>query len=248
VIRQDKTDNLEHVLAIQRRLNELGCGPVDETGNFGSQTFNAVQLFQSRFTDADGLPLEIDGVVGALTWAALFGAQSVSIKNEAASPLLGRVLEFASMQVGVMEQPPGSNRGPEVDKYLRSVGLRPDDGSFAWCVAFIYFCFNEAASQLDRENPMVRTASVLDHWNRAGARGIPRVTTEMATEQPVLVRPGQIFVIDTGGGHGHSGLVEQVVGGKLVTIEGNSNDGGSRRRWCLPPRNAQGYRNQQGLR
>jgi hypothetical protein len=42
------------------------------------------------------------------------------------------------------------------------------------------------------------------------------------------VHPGHIFVIDTGGGHGHLGLVVEVVGGKLITIEGNTNDGGSR--------------------
>ena len=37
-----------------------------------------------------------------------------------------------------------------------------------------------------------------------------------------------MFVVDTGGGHGHMGLVAEVLGGKLITIEGNTNDGGSR--------------------
>ncbi len=39
---------------------------------------------------------------------------------------------------------------------------------------------------------------------------------------------GHIFVIDFGGGTGHTCLVIEVGGGKLVTIEGNTNDGGSR--------------------
>ncbi|MBZ5523056.1 MAG: CHAP domain-containing protein, partial [Acidobacteriia bacterium] len=37
-----------------------------------------------------------------------------------------------------------------------------------------------------------------------------------------------IFVLSTGGGHGHSGLVEKVDAGILTTIEGNTNDNGSR--------------------
>jgi hypothetical protein len=62
------------------------------------------------------------------------------------------------------------------------------------------------------------------------SQGVPRVTTNQAMNNPALVHPGQIFVIDTPppGGAGHAGLVEQVLSGKLVTIEGNTNDNGSR--------------------
>jgi hypothetical protein len=42
------------------------------------------------------------------------------------------------------------------------------------------------------------------------------------------VAPGQIFVLDYGRGVGHMGLIAAIRGGKLVTIEGNTNDGGSR--------------------
>jgi hypothetical protein len=49
-----------------------------------------------------------------------------------------------------------------------------------------------------------------------------------AAERPGLVLPGMVFVIATGGEHGHVGLVEQVAGVVLTTIEGNTNDGGSR--------------------
>jgi hypothetical protein len=219
--------NKATVIAIQHRLNELGCGPIDEDGDFGKQTLNAVLLFQARFPDTDGLPLKVDGEVGTITWAVLFGAQSVTVRNDTSAPLLAAVIVFAGTQVGVMEQPPGSNRGPQVDKYVRSVGLDPS-GQFAWCVAFIYFCFEQAAQKLGRSNPMIKTGGVMDHWNRAGEKGIPRITAAKATGNPALVKPGHIFVISTGGGLGHSGLVERVTGGKLVTIEGNTNDGGSR--------------------
>ena len=49
-----------------------------------------------------------------------------------------------------------------------------------------------------------------------------------AASQPQLVKPGQIFIIDYGRGAGHTGLVTGMRSGKLLTIEGNTNDGGSR--------------------
>lgn len=220
----------EAVLAIQRRLNQLGCGPIDEDGVFGSQTFAGVKLFQARFPDHDGQPLRVDGMVGAITWGALFGAVAAGSATEASGPLIQKVLEIAAARIGVMEDPPGSNRGPEVDAYLRGVGLDPTKDSYPWCAAFVHACFADAAQALGVANPCIRTAGVLDHWRRAGEAGIQRITAAKAHMNEALVKPGQVFVIDTGdpGGAGHMGLVEAVVGGKLVTIEGNTNDGGSR--------------------
>lgn len=216
------------VLAVQRRLNRVGCGPVDEDGVFGPQTGGAVKLFQARFPDADGQPLNVDGLVGAVTWTALFGPSSDGPTAAPSGDLPGEALKMAITQIGVMEQPPGSNRGPEVDRYLRAAGLDPTKGNFPWCASFVYFCFNEAAKALGRQNPVIRTAGVLDHWQRAGTAGIPRITAASAHMHEALVKPGLIFIIDTGGGAGHTGFVENVVAGKLVTVEGNTNDGGSR--------------------
>jgi hypothetical protein len=109
--------------------------------------------------------------------------------------------------------------------------LNPADGN-PWCVAFIFFCFERAAAELGQENPMVEKAHVLTHWRRAGDRHIPRVLARDAMADPGLIKPGQIFVIavgDPGKAQGHSGLITEVLkDGRFKTIEGNSNDGGSR--------------------
>jgi hypothetical protein len=217
----------EPVFAIQRRLNEMGCGPINEDGEFGQQTLTATMLFQARFADVDTLPLRIDGEVGPLTWAALFGAPSVPTEDRAASPLLTAAISIAASQIGTMEDPRGTNRGPQVDMYVRAVGLDPA-GHFPWCAAFVYFCFDQAAITLGRQNPLIKTAGVIDHWNRAGIKPVPRISMSKAYYHPTLVKPGQIFVMATGQGLGHTGIVERVVGGKLVTIEGNTNNGGLR--------------------
>ncbi len=229
VVRAGETDRAV-VRTVQRRLNQVGCGPLDEDGVFGPDTSGAVRLFQARFPDADGQPLRVDGLIGAVTWAALFGRAAVRVAARAASPLLAEALRVAAAEIGALEQPLGSNRGPQVDGYLRRVGLDPRRGSFAWCAAFVYFCFARAAETIGVENPLIKTAGVLDHWMRAGAAGVRRISAAEAHLHEDLVRPGQIFILDTPppGGGGHTGLVERVEAGKLITIEGNTNDGGSR--------------------
>jgi Putative peptidoglycan binding domain/CHAP domain len=215
------------VRAVQQRLSQMGCGPLPGDGVFDAKVRDAVKLFQARFPDRDGRSLDVDGRVGPITWAALFGSASVPVGDAAPSPLLAGVLAFAATQVGVMEDPLGSNRGPQVDAYLRAVGCDPAD-NLAWCAAFVYFCFDQAAGTLGRANPVVKTAGVLDHWTKAGQRKIPRVLQADAIHDPSLVKPGFIFILSSGGGHGHTGLVVEVLPGKLITIEGNTNDGGSR--------------------
>lgn len=216
------------VLQVQQRLNAVGCGPVPESGAFDRATRRGVRLFQSRFPDATGLPLFVDGEVGALTWGALFGGETVPTNGAASSALTEAALAFAISQIGVMEVPLGSNRGPEVDVYVRAAGLDPR-GGFAWCVAFTHFCYLSAAQQLGMPNPHIKTAGVLAHWNKAASvPGILRVKRDEAVANPALVRPGALFIIDLGGGLGHSGMVESTANGRLVTVEGNTNDAGSR--------------------
>jgi hypothetical protein len=210
------------VTALQQQLLARGCGPVDDAGTFGEQTEASVKLFQARNVDGEGRPLKQDGELGPLTWAALFGDATLAERTTAASQLLKAVLVQAASQVGVLEQPKNSNSGPKVDEYLKRAGvpLNLPAEKKPWCCAFVYWCFDEAAREEGRANPMVKTAGCLDHWNRAGAAR--RIAAARAVDDPALVEPGMIFIMDHGGGRGHTGLVERVAGGLLHTIEGNT--------------------------
>ena len=216
------------VRALKRQLNE-SLGVDDDSAlhldasnrTFGPKMKRAVKLFQARNVDSTGRPLKQDGEVGSITWGALFGLDTVPTSTEATSSLLATALRIAAEQEArqVREIPRNSNRGPEVDQFLRRAACPPGN---AWCCAFVYWCIDEAAKELGRKNPMVRTAGCLDHWKRAEAKGATRFTTTRALGNLDLVQPGVIFIMDHGGGFGHTGFVEEVNGGMLTTLEGNT--------------------------
>lgn len=147
--------------------------------------------------------------------------------------LANKALQIAAGQVGQEEKPRNSNWGHPVQDYLLRVGI---NFPASWCMAFMYWCFDEAVKQLDRANPLIRTGGVLNAYNKAIAKykivGNPQA--------------GDIFILDFGGGLGHTGIVEAVIDGQLHTIEGNTNDTGSREgyevcRRVRDPKKIKGY-------
>jgi len=140
-----------------------------------------------------------------------------------------RALAIARSQLGVLEDPLGSNCGPQVDQYLKSVNLNP---GYEWCQAFVYWCFREAARQLGVGMPLPKTARVIEHWEKANS--LPQNIVTCYTRKQVqanesLVKRGMLVVIDRGGRKGHTGFIDHYMRLKkperrtLFTIEGNIN-------------------------
>jgi hypothetical protein len=233
IIKAGETDGAI-VRAIRARLNiVLGLTPrapgrLDERNPaFGESLTQTVKLFQARHVDADGRPLLADGKIGSITWEVLFGTSTVPAVTAAPTPLMARVVSIAGAQAtkAVREQPPFSNRGADVEAYQRRAGSH---AGLAWCCSFVYWCFDEASRALARRNPMVKTAGCLDHWQRAVGAGATRIVRVKAVANPGMLAPGMLFVMDHGGGLGHTGIIARVNGGLLDTIEGNTDASQSR--------------------
>ena len=140
-------------------LAKRGYAVTSPPGVYDRALKSLVKLYQSQNVDAAGRPLEVDGEVGSMTWGSLFPTPvTVASGGSIATGALG----MAVTQLGVMEQPLGSNAGPQVEKYLASVGL---GGGFFWCMAFVHWCFREAATQSGQVNPFPKTAGCIDAWN-----------------------------------------------------------------------------------
>ncbi len=130
-----------------------------------------------------------------------------------------KTIEIARTQIGVTEHPPGSNRGPEVDRYLASVGLDASKGAYAWCAAFVSHCVREAGKALNYTLRFKRSARAL---------GLVQNNPDLILPAPI---PGCIGVIDHGGGLGHTFFIyalDLTNPGTLFTLEGNSDAAGSR--------------------
>jgi hypothetical protein len=122
-------------------------------------------------------------------------------------------MKIALGEIGVKETPANSNRGKEVESYLSSVGL---SGGNAWCMAFVYWCVDEAAKAKGVANPLFKTGGVLRQ---------SRERSYLSSQTPKV---GSIFIMDYGNGFGHTGFVERIEGNTLHTIEGNTDSAGSR--------------------
>ncbi|MBN2743980.1 MAG: CHAP domain-containing protein [Marinilabiliaceae bacterium] len=250
--------NTRIILTIQSQLLSLGFRNIPQTGIYDRETLAAVRAFQSVNCDTDGHPLLIDGIIGTKTWNALFGCPpnptpcTTSVQTHdpcvsilpthdprvslnsitPSSPLQRHALQYANNEVGVMELPLRSNRGPRVEQYHKSVGLRT--GS-PWCAAFVYWCFAQAANDICTINPLTKTGHCLTHWNKSQGHRIPR-TDVLPARLPshdvlptrLLIKPGTIFIINHGAGQGHTGIIAEINGTTITTIEGNTNNNHSR--------------------
>lgn len=224
------SNNSDAIKSILKGLSAKGYTVPVENNKFDPLLKSTVKLFQSQNVDVFGRPLEVDGEVGSLTWEALFASTTVpaATNNIPATGEAAAALGVAISQIGVMEEPLGSNRGKIVDQYQTSAGLKlvsEKSPGFYWCMAFVYWCFEKAG---DGTTSYPRTAGCIDAWNRVKSKYPNRIITRAAAlANPSRIKPGMVFILDFGRGAGHTGFVKQSAAGALKTIEGNTNPTGS---------------------
>jgi peptidoglycan hydrolase-like protein with peptidoglycan-binding domain len=186
---------------------------------------NLVKDFQQTHIGEDGSQLESDGVVGPDTWWALANSSGPLQRSglltgvpKGLGPLRTAILEtaLAEHRKNVVEQPSGSNRGPDVDKYLPDWITAKDEKGPPWCCFFYSWTVKQALGDW----PLgAREGSCGKARERAGARGL-WIPKTMPGAHPI---PGDAFVMDHGGGQGHIGFVLRVSadGKDINTLEGN---------------------------
>jgi CHAP domain len=164
------------------------------------------------------------GTSGTTFQQALSAATATQVSPTAASDGSGGLgaLQVAETQVGVTEQPPGSNDGPQIAEYRSAV-----QGSYAgapWCAYFVSWCAREAGVPLGDQGQGFGSVSEITDW----ARQTGRLTSTPA--------PGELILFGTE----HVGIVKSVnADGSLTTVEGNASNGVNvETRW---PSEATGY-------
>jgi hypothetical protein len=135
------------------------------------------------------------------------------------------VLAAAQREVGVAEQPPGSNDAPRIAVYRRATA---GSGVGPWCAYFTSWAAREAGMPVGDQGQGFGSVDALYSWAQRAGRAVPN-------GPGVVPRPGDLIVWDE-----HIGIVENVQpDGSIATIEGNSSDRVSRR--VHPASSALGY-------
>jgi hypothetical protein len=133
---------------------------------------------------------------------------------------VAKVLEVARQEVGVTEEPPGTNAGPRVEEYLATVGLKKGN---PWCAAFVCWVGHAAVGDDAWMPPNTGGCAALGDWaKREGVRMLkPKIGDIFLLYFPKLKR------------FAHTGFVAGPPdeSGKWATVEGNTSGGGSREGW-----------------
>ena len=166
------------------------------------------------------------GATGSSFQSALASAQadpSAALGAGADSSNVGlRALAVAKSQLGVTEQPPGSNNGPQISMYRSAVA-----GSYAgapWCAYFVSWAAAQAGAPLGPNGQGLGSVAEITDWAKSTGR---------FTETP---QPGDLILFGTE----HVGIVESVnPDGTLTTVEGNTSNGVYERQHL--PSEATGY-------
>jgi hypothetical protein len=137
-------------------------------------------------------------------------------------------LAAAQSQVGVAEQPPGSNDGPQIAQYRTATA---GSGVGPWCAYFVSWAAAQAGTPLGEAGQGFGSVSALYDWAQRTGRATP-------AGAGVRPNPGDLIVW----GGEHIGIVESVdPDGSIHTIEGNSSNAVSRRTYGPDGGGATGY-------
>lgn len=126
-----------------------------------------------------------------MSWDALReAALKVAVTQDNTRPLPGKIVD-----------------GPKMAEYLAAVGRGP---GLDYCVAFVYWCYQQASRELGCPNPLPVTAGTHDLHRKVSKRG-------WIVDKP---QRGDIFLSP---GLGHTGMVHTVQSiQSCLTIEGNT--------------------------
>lgn len=190
---------------------------VSTDGEFGDATEAAVRAFQT----ANSLPA--NGKVNQATMDALMQPLLRAVEADAspAGSLASQIVKVAKrhlkehgIEIG------GANAGPWVRLYMDG-NQGPD---WAWCAGFVSHIVAQACLDLNMKVPVKKTFSC-DLLATDGQKRNIFVPAKAGTPPA----PGWIFLLNrTVGDWTHTGLVVSAGSSSFTTIEGNTNDEGSR--------------------
>ncbi|CAM1358381.1 peptidoglycan-binding protein [Tenacibaculum xiamenense] len=194
-------------------------------GSFGPATERAVKIFQNH----NGLLATgiVDQEVFSVLTQGMVNAFETPLQ---ANNLRDMVLEAAHLHLN--QQPlelqiNGEwNSGPWVRSYMDG-----NDGSiWFWCMGFVQTIIDQAASALGKD--FTKLMPLTYSCDTVGQKGVQEGSLhryQQLRKKPSFMKPGDIFLIQKSKFDWvHTGIITEIEGDTIQTVEGNTNQAGSR--------------------
>ncbi len=177
-----------------------------------------IALLQSAFAPPQPPPApaptaafssQLQGAVGTPTLA---GATPLPAAGTNAGQA---IVNLVRNEIGVTEDPPGSNESARISQYRKATAGAPGPGP--WCAYFVSWAAREAGVPIGDSGQGYGLVDDVWAWGERAGKATPA-----ASGPP---QPGDLIVWDE-----HIGVVESVAAdGAITTIEGNSSNSVARR-------------------
>ena len=166
------------------------------------------------------------------TFASLMGQATgatgaTPLPASGGTPAGQAMVNLARQEVGVAEQPPGSNDSPRIAQYRQATA---GSGVGPWCAYFVSWAARSVGAPIGDQGQGFGSVEQVWSWAQGAGKAIPAGT-----------QPPQTGDLIVWGGR-HIGIVENVdPDGSIHTIEGNSSNQVSRRTYGADGGGATGY-------
>lgn len=206
------------VRRLQEWLNLRGFGLVVDS-DFGPVTAHAVGLFQASAR------LPVTGQLDQTTSVELVAPMvRVLQRPRRGRASLGAMIVDCGMR-HLRKRPMetgGQNRGPWVRLYMKG----NEGGDWPWCAGFVSFLLEQARQKLGLPMPIAGSFSCDSLAAQAKEAGLFVAERDVI---PGTIPPGALFLVRrTATDWTHAGVVSSSLPNVFATIEGNTNDEGSR--------------------
>lgn len=235
-------DDNSYVSKCQELLMRLGysIGVSAPTGYFGSNTLAAIKLFQSANK------LEVDGIVGPKTWAALFSdsavkyvasattesstASATTVAKADSGSKASTVVNIALGEIGYKEKATnasldlttanaGSNNWTKYARDLYNAGYyNGNKNGYAWCDVFVDWCFYKAFGKTEGQLMEYQTGTLgaACPYSAGYYKAKGRYDTTPKYGDQVFFQQNGALV--------HTGLVVGVTSSTVTVVEGNKSN------------------------
>lgn len=190
-------------------------------GDFGPSTAASVKKFQEHFN------LTVDGIVGNNTWRKLTEPmRNAFTRIDENLTLKELIVKYAKKHLSSLPREFKQNEGTWVRAYMDG-----NEGSqWPWCMGFVQTIIDQATFTVGKTlTDYMPHCFSCDLVGSYGLKNKKLIRNADLRKDLSKVEPGDVFlVVKTASDWTHTGIVIGIEDGWIQTIEGNTNDEGSR--------------------